>query len=80
MDGSHPIRVTTEGDHQVLHLPRDVVVPVDAIVREEGGRLIIETAQPKSQGERFAALFATWEPLEERIGEIEDTPARPVNL
>ncbi|HEV7229051.1 hypothetical protein [Brevundimonas sp.] len=80
MDGSHPIRVTIEGDHQVVHLPRDVVVPPHAVVREEAGRLVIETAPKTISGAEFAAFLRTLEPIDEEIGEIEDFPARPFNL
>jgi len=80
MDGSHPIRVTTEGDHQVVHLPRDVVVPPDAVVREEAGRLVIETRPKFITGTELAAFLRTLEPLDEDIGEILDPPPEPVDL
>ena len=81
MDGSHPIRITREGDHQVVHLPSGVSVPADAVVRQEGERLIIERAGPAmGSTARLLALLATMEPIDEELGEIEDYPPEPVDL
>lgn len=81
MDGSHHLKVTTEGDHQVVHLPSGVSVPADPIVREEEGRLIIEAAG-SSMGsvERLLAVLATMEPINERLDPFKDVLPEPVDL
>lgn len=81
MDGSQPVRITRDGDHQVVHLPSGVSVPADAVVRQEGGRLIIEQAGPRlGSTARLLAVLATLEPIDEELGEIDDPPPEPVDL
>ena len=81
MDGSHPVRITHEGDHQVVHLPNGVSVPADAVVRQEGERLIIDSSNPPmGSTARLLAILATLESIDEEIGEIEDYPPEPVDL
>lgn len=81
MDGSHPVRITRDGDHQVVHLPSGVSAPADAVVRQEGGRLIIEQAGPKiGSVERLLAVLATMEPIDERLEPFDDPPPEPVDL
>jgi len=81
MDGSQPVRITRDGDHQVVHLPSGVSVPADAVVRQEGERLIIEQAGPRlGSTARLLAVLATLEPIDEELGEIDDPPPEPVDL
>jgi antitoxin VapB len=81
MDGSQPVRITRDGDHQVVHLPSGVTAPTDAVVRQEGGRLIIEQAGPvSSQKQKLLDRLATLEAIEEDFGPIEDAPPRPVRF
>ncbi|WP_395942978.1 hypothetical protein [Brevundimonas sp.] len=81
MDGSQPVRITRDGDHQVIHLPSGVSAPAGAVVRQEGGRLIIEAAGPQMGSvERLLAVLATMEPIDEEIGEIDDPLPEPVDL
>ena len=81
MDGSQPVRITRDGDHQVVHLPSGMSVPADAVVRQEGGRLIIEQAGPRlGSTARLLAVLATLEPIDEELGEIDDPPPEPVDL
>ncbi|MFN3877121.1 MAG: hypothetical protein ACK4MH_01950 [Brevundimonas sp.] len=81
MDGSQPVRITRDGDHQVVHLPSGVSVPADAVVRQEGGRLIIEQAGPAlGSVERLLAVLATMDPIEERLDPIDDPLPEPVDL
>jgi antitoxin VapB len=81
MDGSQPVRITREGGHQVVHLPIGVTVPADAVVRQEGERLIIEQAGlPLGSVERLLAVLATMERIEERLGPINDPQPEPVAL
>ena len=46
----------------------------DAIMRQEGDRLIIEPAAPPS----LLGLLATWGPLDEDFPPIADPPPEPV--
>lgn len=81
MDGSHHLKVTVEGDHQVVHLPSGVSVPADAVVRQDGARLIIEpSGPPMGSVEKLLAVLATMEPIDERLDPFEDTPPEPVDL
>lgn len=81
MDGSQPVRITRDGDHHVVHLPSGVSVPADAVVRQEGGRLIIEQAGPElGSVERLLAVLVTMEPIEERLDPIDDPLPEPVDL
>jgi len=81
MDGSHPVRITREGDHDVVHLPQGVTAPADAVVRQEGERLIIERAGPRMGSvQKLLAVLATLEPIDERLDPIEDRPPEPIDL
>ena len=81
MDGSQPVRITRDGDHHVVHLPSGVSVPADAVVRQEGGRLIIEQAGPElGSVERLLAVLATMESIEERLDPIDYPLPEPVDL
>ena len=81
MDGSQPVRITRDGDHQVVHLPTGVSAPADAVVRQEGGRLIIEQAGPPlGSVERLLAVLAIMEPIDERFDPIDDPLPEPVDL
>ena len=80
MDGSQPVRITQDGDHQVVHLPSGVAVPADAVVRQEGERLIIETGQVSSRKQKLLDRLASLAPIEEDFGVIEDLPTSPVRF
>lgn len=80
MDGSQPVRITRDGDHQVVHLPSGVSAPADAVVRQEGGRLIIERAQASLQKQRLLDKLATLEPIDDDFAPIIDLPASPVRF
>ena len=81
MDGSQPVRITREGDHQVVHLPSGVAVPADAVVRQDGERLIIEKAGPSmGSSARLLAVLATLQPIDERLDPFDDQPPEPADL
>jgi antitoxin VapB len=79
MDGSQPVRITQDGDHQVVHLPSGVAAPADAVVRQEGDRLIIERAGP-SHRQRLLDKLASLEPIEEDFASVDDLPLSPVRF
>ena len=71
------VRVFKNGRNQAVRIPREFELPgEDAIMRKEGGRLIIEPAPPKS----LLALLATLAPLSEDFPPIQDLPPDPVDL
>jgi antitoxin VapB len=84
MDGDLPLRITQDGDHQVVHLPAGVSIPEGSILREQGsGRYVIEPSTPKAS--TLAELLRKWAaegPLapEDQMPPIERPPARPFDF
>ncbi|MFP3945253.1 MAG: antitoxin [Alphaproteobacteria bacterium] len=77
MDAERHVRLFRNGRNQAVRIPREFELPgEDAVMRKEGGRLIIEPARPKS----LLALLATMEPVEEKFPGIPDSPPDPVDL
>ena len=71
------VRLFKNGRNQAVRIPREFELPgEDAIMRKEGGRLIIEPAPPRS----LLALLATLTPLDEEFPPIPDRPPEPVEL
>lgn len=69
------VKLFKNGRSQAVRIPRDFELPgVDAIMRKEGTRLIIEPVPPCSLLARLRAL----EPIEEDFGPIDDLSADPV--
>jgi antitoxin VapB len=69
------VKLFKNGRNQAVRIPREFELPgVDAIMRKEGEKLIIEPARPQS----LLALLATLEPLDEEFPPISD-PA-PVRI
>lgn len=63
------VKLFRNGRNQAVRIPKEFELPgEDAVMRKEGGRLIIEAAKPRS----LLALLATLEPLEEDAPEIDD--------
>lgn len=80
MDGSYHLKVTVEGDHQVVHLPPELRAPGDAVVRRDGEKLIIESARASSQKQRLLDRLATLEAIDEDFAHIQDLPPSPVRF
>jgi len=75
-EGRH-VRLFRNGRNQAVRIPREFELPGDdAIMRKEGGRLVIEPVPPRS----LLALLATLEPIDEDFLPIEDRPPEPVDL
>ena len=71
------VKLFKNGRNQAVRIPRAFELPGDdAIIRKEGGRLIIEPAPPPS----LLALLATLPTLDEEFAPIQDSPAEPVDL
>jgi antitoxin VapB len=77
MNIERPVKLFRNGRNQAVRIPREFELPgEDAIMRQEGDRLVIEPAQPKS----LVALLATFTPLAEDIGQIADSPPEPTDF
>ena len=71
------VRLFRNGRNQAVRIPRQFELPgEDAIMRKEGGRLIIEPAPRRSLLEVLASL----EPLGEDFPPIDDQAPDPVEI
>jgi len=71
------VKLFKNGRNQAVRIPREFELPgEDAIMRKEGGKLIIEPAPPKS----LLAILATLSPLDEDFPPIEDPVPRQVDF
>jgi antitoxin VapB len=77
MSSERRVKLFKNGRNQAVHIPREFELPgVDAIMRKEGERLIIEPLPRKS----LLELLATFEQIDEEFPEIDDPPPRRVEL
>ena len=77
MTSQRRVKLFRDGGKQVVRLPREFELPGDeAILRKEGGRLIIEPAPRRSLLEVLAAL----EPLDEEFPPVPDRRTESVDL
>ena len=77
MSAERHVKLFKNGRNQAVRIPREFELPgKDAIMRREGGRLIIEPAPPRS----LLARLATLAPLDEDFPPIHDLPSDPVDL
>lgn len=77
MAGERRVRLFKNGRNQAVRIPREFELPgVDAVMRREGGRLVIEPAPPRS----LLAVLATLEPLDDELAPIADAQPDPVEL
>lgn len=71
------VKLFKNGRNQAVRIPREFELPgEDAIMRKEGGRLIIEPVPPKS----LLAVLATLAPLEEEFPPIPELDIDPIEL
>ena len=76
------VRLFRNGRSQAVRIPREFELPgEEAVIRKEGGKLVLEPARKKSLKEAIAWL-ETLEPLgdDEKFTEIEDLPPEPFEL
>lgn len=74
-----PRRATlfTNGSHQAIRIPRDFELPgKEALIRQDGDRLIIEQVPPP----RLLAVLATLDPIDDTFPDIHDPAPEPVDL
>ena len=77
MNVERHVKLFKNGRNQAVRIPREFELPgEDAIMRKEGGKLIIELAPPKS----LLAILATLSPLDEDFPAIEDLAPDAVDL
>lgn len=77
MGAERRVKLFKNGRSQAVRIPREFELPgTDAIMRQEGDRLVIEAAQP----EGLLAWLATLEPIDEEWPEIDDPPPEPIDL
>jgi len=71
------VKIFKNGRNQAVRIPREFELPgEDAIMRKEGGRLIIEPLPAKS----LLAVLATLEPLDDDFPAIPELGIDPVDL
>lgn len=71
------IKLFRNGRNQAVRIPREFELPgEDAIMRKEGGRLVIEPAAPKS----LLAVLATLQPIEEEFPVMDELPYEPAEF
>ncbi|MGC9271808.1 antitoxin [Acidiphilium sp.] len=69
------VKLFKNGRNQAVRIPREFELPgEDAIMRREGGRLIIEPMPPKS----LLDVLATLKPIEDEFPTIDELPLEPV--
>lgn len=82
MSGERHVKLFRNGRNQAVRIPREFELPgEDAVMRREGGRLILELAERK---ETLSELIDRWRkepPIEEEDWpEIDDPPPEPVDF
>ena len=78
MDQERHVKLVRNGRNQAVRIPREFELPgEDAIMRKEGGRLIIEQLQKKKT---LFEVLDSFEPIDEPFPDIDDPPPEPVEL
>lgn len=71
------VKLFRNGRNQAVRIPREFELPGrEAIMRQEGGRLVIEATPRKS----LADVLASLSPLAEDFPPIDDPPPEPFEL
>ena len=77
MSAPRRVKLFRNGRNQAVRIPREFeLAGEEAILRQEGGRLIIEPAPPRS----LLAMLASLEPLDEEFPPIPELPTDSVDL
>lgn len=72
MPSERHVRLFRNGRNQALRIPREFELPGDeAILRQEGERLVIEPVKPRRT---LLEVLATLEPINEELPEFDDPP------
>jgi antitoxin VapB len=76
-----PAKVFRHDDGQAVAIPRGLKLPTgDILIRQDGPRLVIEPAIQDNPNAALLALLASWDPIDEEIGPIDELPLDPINL
>ena len=80
-----PAEVFRHGDGQAVSIPAGLELPAGGVtVRQDGPRLVIEPRTPlkavNPANQALVDLLMSWEPIDERLGAVDDPPPEPVNL
>jgi antitoxin VapB len=71
------VKLFRNGGNQAVRIPREFELPgEEAVMRKEGGRLIIEPAQAAS----LLAVLASLAPLDEELPRVAELPTDAVEL
>lgn len=71
------VKLFKNGRNQAVRIPREFELPgEDAVMRKEGGKLIIEPLPPQS----LMSLLAILRPIGDEFPAIEDLAPRPVEI
>ena len=77
MSEARKVKLFRNGRNQAVRIPREFELPgEDAVMRREGGRLVLEPAKRKT----LLEVLATLEDLDEDFPLIEDLPTDPVEI
>ncbi len=69
------VRLFRDGHIQTVRIPREFELPGEtAILRKEGGRLILEPAPTRS----LLGVLATLRPIDEEFPPIDELPHEPI--
>ncbi|HEY0302075.1 MAG TPA: hypothetical protein VGC36_12100 [Rhizomicrobium sp.] len=75
MTTERSVKLFRNGRNQAVRIPREFELPgEDAIMRKEGGKLIIEAIPAKKS---IVELLDSWEQIEEEFPPIADPSTRP---
>ena len=71
------VKVFRNGRNQAIRIPKEFELPGDeAVLRKEGGRLIIEPVRRRS----LLSVISRFKPLKVLFPVIEDKPPEPVDI
>jgi antitoxin VapB len=77
MGNERRVKLFRNGRNQAVRIPREFEFSGDeAVLRKEGGRLIIEPVRRRS----LLAVLSRFKPIKDGLPEIEDKPPEPVEL
>ena len=83
MNAERHVKLFRNGRNQAVRIPREFELPgEDAIMRQEDGRLILESTQKRKDLSGLVDWLRAQPPLgpDDRFPDIEDPPAEPVDL
>ena len=77
MSEKRHVKLFRNGRNQAVRIPREFELPgEDAIMTQDGDRIVIELARKPT----LAEVLATLEPIDEEFPEIPELPIEPVDI